>query len=139
MIHVLDNPVWSALTSGNSNLSNGNNEIKYFDKEVSPFVALKENSTENLRLLHEQIPHNEPVGFVATEEMEIPGQWKVLQCARCFQMINDSPLTGIPNNAGLVPLTVADVPQMLALTKLTVPGPFASRTIEFGHYYGIFD
>ena len=28
---------------------------------------------------------------------------------------------------------------MLALTKLTNPGPFASRTIDFGHYYGVFD
>ena len=28
---------------------------------------------------------------------------------------------------------------MLALTKLTNPGPFAPRTIDFGHYYGVFD
>ena len=28
---------------------------------------------------------------------------------------------------------------MLALTKLTNPGPFASRTIDFGHYQGIFE
>jgi len=125
MIHVLDNPIWSALTSGNSNLSNGNNEIKYFDIEVSPFVGLKENSSQNLKLLYEQVQHTEPIIFVATEEMEIPGQWKVLQCIKSFQMINDSPVTIITNGPQLVPLTVADVPQMLALTKLTVPGPFA--------------
>ena len=28
---------------------------------------------------------------------------------------------------------------MLSLTKLTNPGPFLERTIEFGHYRGIFD
>ncbi|RYY99103.1 MAG: GNAT family N-acetyltransferase [Chitinophagaceae bacterium] len=28
---------------------------------------------------------------------------------------------------------------MLALATLTKPGPFGTRTIEFGHYYGIFD
>ena len=28
---------------------------------------------------------------------------------------------------------------MLALTKLTNPGPFAQRTIEFGNYYGFFE
>jgi predicted GNAT family acetyltransferase len=30
------------------------------------------------------------------------------------------------------------VPAMLALTKLTNPGPFAERTIDFGNYEGIF-
>jgi len=39
----------------------------------------------------------------------------------------------------IVPLTEQHVPQMLALTKLTNPGPFAEQTINFGHYYGIFD
>jgi predicted GNAT family acetyltransferase len=30
-----------------------------------------------------------------------------------------------------------DVPEMLALTKLTKPGPFAKRTREMGDYFGI--
>ena len=36
-------------------------------------------------------------------------------------------------------LTVADVPQMLDLVALTRPGPFGRRTIEMGHYIGVFD
>jgi predicted GNAT family acetyltransferase len=36
-------------------------------------------------------------------------------------------------------LTQEDVPEMLALTKLTEPGPFLPRTIELGAYYGIHD
>jgi predicted GNAT family acetyltransferase len=39
----------------------------------------------------------------------------------------------------LVTLTDEHIPQMLALTALTNPGPFAERTIDFGHYQGIFD
>jgi predicted GNAT family acetyltransferase len=31
----------------------------------------------------------------------------------------------------------ADVPEMLALTKLTNPGPFGTRTHEMGDYFGI--
>jgi predicted GNAT family acetyltransferase len=30
------------------------------------------------------------------------------------------------------------IPEMLALTQLTAPGPFFQRTIEFGEYTGIF-
>lgn len=34
-------------------------------------------------------------------------------------------------------LTYADVPEILALTALTKPGPFLDRTIELGNYYGL--
>jgi predicted GNAT family acetyltransferase len=34
-------------------------------------------------------------------------------------------------------LTQSDVPEMLALTKLTKPGPFGPRTHEMGDYFGI--
>jgi len=38
-----------------------------------------------------------------------------------------------------MPLTQAHVPEMVALTSLTAPGPFSEETIRFGHYEGIFD
>ena len=38
-----------------------------------------------------------------------------------------------------VPLRPAHVPQMCALAELTRPGPFDTRTIEFGGYVGVFD
>jgi predicted GNAT family acetyltransferase len=37
----------------------------------------------------------------------------------------------------VVQLTEADVPEMLALTKLTSPGPFGTRTREMGDYWGV--
>jgi len=39
--------------------------------------------------------------------------------------------------AGLVELGAADVPELLALTELTQPGPFGPRTIELGRYVGV--
>ncbi len=139
MEHVLDNPVWNALISNNKPLAHGNHEIKYFDKEVSPFVALKENTSEHFRLLHQLLPRNGPVLFVSTVEIEIPEQWKILRVIQGFQMVsnNETDLKDVTIN--LTPLTAEHVPQMLALTKLTNPGPFESRTIEFGHYLGVFE
>jgi len=43
-----------------------------------------------------------------------------------------------PGQDSLIDLTQADVLQMLALTKLSPPGPFLQRTIELGGYQGIF-
>ena len=39
----------------------------------------------------------------------------------------------------IVALGDGDVPEMLALTKLTNPGPFLQRTIEMGDYIGVRD
>jgi predicted GNAT family acetyltransferase len=139
MKHVLDNPAWNALISGNEHLSNGNEQVRYFDKEVSPFVGFEENSIDSFRLLYDLISHNGPVGFITPIEMEIPGKWNVLQLISALQMVHNGPAELVNVNPELVPLTDEHVPQMLALAKLTNPGPFAERTIRFGHYQGIFD
>ena len=61
MQHVLDNPAWNALVSGNQSLALGNDAVKYFDLEVSPFVGLKENTPENFELLYHAIPRSAPI------------------------------------------------------------------------------
>jgi ribosomal protein S18 acetylase RimI-like enzyme len=139
MDHVLDNPAWNALISGNKHLANGSQQVKYFDKEVSPFVGLIENTPENLLLLHHTVPYNGPLGFINPVPMEIPGNWKILQTIPCLQMIHEDVSAQAEAKTALVTLTAEHIPQMLALTKLTAPGPFAERTIEFGHYTGVFD
>jgi ribosomal protein S18 acetylase RimI-like enzyme len=139
MEHVLDNPAWNALISGNKHLSDGNDLVKYFDKEVSPFAAFKKNAADNFRLLYETLPHNGPILFITPVEMEIPGPWKVLQCVKGLQMICNAGAGQKGEVRKMVPLTDDHVPQMAALAKLTNPGPFEARTIEFGHYQGIFD
>ena len=139
MNHVLDNPAWNALTSGNSNLANGNETVKHFAKEVSPFVGFKETSDESFQTLYELITHDNPVVFIASQETEIPTQWQVLRYIKCLQMIADDRREIADSSIELVLLTNEHIPQMLALTKLTNPGPFAERTIDFGHYRGIFD
>jgi ribosomal protein S18 acetylase RimI-like enzyme len=139
MEHVLDNPAWNALRSGSRHLSFGNEQVKYFDREVSPFVGLQENSADNFKILHQQIPHNNPVLFVTTAEMEIPKSWKVLNLIKGLQMVGDTGAVHDKVQQEMTPLTAEHIPQMIALTKLTNPGPFTARTIDFGHYYGVFE
>lgn len=137
MEHVLDNPAWNALVSGNSNLALGTDEVKYFDAEVSPFVGFAENTGESFSILYDLVPANSIRGFISPVEVIIPDGWKVLHCIKCPQMIFEGEAQQIAG-APIIPLDETHVPQMLALTKLTNPGPFAKRTIEFGHYAGIF-
>ena len=52
-------------------------------------------------------------------------------------MVCAEPPTEAPAPAGLAELGAADVPELLALTELTQPGPFGPRTIELGRYIGV--
>jgi len=139
MEHVLDNPAWNALISGNKHLANGTDDIKYFDKDVSPFAAFRERSPDKLELLRQMIPDGEYRLLINLAEIEIPAGWKVLRVMQGFQMVCDTAIEHHPEPEGLVDLTEEHAPQMLALAKLTNPGPFEERTIAFGHYKGIFD
>jgi ribosomal protein S18 acetylase RimI-like enzyme len=139
MSHLLNNPAWNALQSGNKHLAFGTGPVSYFDREVSPFAALEENSEENFKLLYKQIPHNSTVLFVSPVEIALSKQWEVLRTIRGLQMVCDNVTVRNEVTVQLIPLTDEDIPKMLELTKLTNPGPFASRTIDFGHYQGIFE
>lgn len=139
MEHPLDNPAWTALTTGNRHLALGNDNARYFDSQVSPFAALRENTEENFRLLHDMLPAGRPVLLVSPVELKIPPVWQVVREIHGVQMVyNALQLAGEEGSNHMV-LTGGHVSQMLELTKLTRPGPFDTRTIEFGHYQGVFD
>jgi len=139
MEHVLDNPGWNALISGNENLYFGNDHIRYFDRSVSPFVGFKENTKENFQELYDSAPDGRVFLFVTPNEMKIPAPWKELDRVKGNQMIYEPDVAFGESKTVLTELTQEHVPQMLSLTKLTNPGPFAERTIAFGHYRGVFE
>ena len=139
MEHILDNPAWNALISGNEDLHYGNDHIRYFDWGVSPFLGLKENTQENFLELYDMAPEGRVFLFVAPNEMERPAPWKVLDRIKGNQMIYQPGVTFEEPTRELSALTQEHVPQMLSLTKLTNPGPFGEHTIDFGHYLGIFE
>ena len=137
MEHVLDNPAWYALISGNNNLAYGTDRVKFFDKEVAPFVGFDENSPENFNALYELITHDGLVAFVSADPTTFFGKWKLLRHVPCLQMVHNGTVGKV--NADIIALTDEHIPQMMDLTQLTRPGPFLSRTIDFGPFQGIFE
>jgi ribosomal protein S18 acetylase RimI-like enzyme len=163
MVHILDNPVWNALNTGNAALAEGEGEVKCFPADVAPFVGLKEINPGNLARLYQRVAAERVTAIVAPAPIDIPDVWKVLHRIQALQMIQPAtpavanPSPGKPNlsankpnpspikpnpaadKPALVPLTDQHIPAMLELTALTNPGPFYQRTILFGSYTGIFD
>ncbi len=138
MKNPLANPVWNALISGNSHLAKGSERVRFFDGEVSPFAGLADNSLENLVELYELNTSERPVFLWAKQPLVFPEQWTVVDCIPGYQMVYDKLTVPECKATGIIPLTKDHVTEMVALTKLTKPGPFGTRTIEFGNYEGIF-
>jgi ribosomal protein S18 acetylase RimI-like enzyme len=138
MKHVLDNPAFNALNTGNKNLANGTAHIKFFDGAVSSFVGFNENTDANFEQLATLLPPDRTAIIVSPQPLDIPSPWKLIFHADGYQMVYKGGVKPV-NESTLVVLTDDHIPQMLALTQLTNPGPFAQRTIDFGHYRGIFD
>ncbi|GAB3796555.1 GNAT family N-acetyltransferase [Spirosoma humi] len=138
MIHSLDNPVWSALTSGNQHLALGTHQARYFQANVAPFVAVAENTRAHFDALLETVPHGQPVALFTNDRQLDALPWSIVDRIDGFQLLFEGATPKPQAGAELVKLTEQDVPQMLDLTRLSPPGPFQARTIEFGGYEGIF-
>ncbi len=137
--HILDNPAWNAMSSFNSHLALGNERVKIFREDVSPFAGLKNYDEPSFFELYNLIPPERTIIIPNSNRLSIPQYWKVNNIFDVRQMIlNHKTLPSVPVT-GIVSLSRKDIPQMITLTQLTQPGPFLQRTIEFGNYNGIFN
>ncbi len=144
MAHVLNNPVWNALNSGNCGLAYGTEEVKYFAADVSPFVGFAVPTQPAFEALRALVPAGQRLGIISAETPDVPPSWQVVQRMAVWQMVQAQlvqaqPAGGAAGGPRLLPLGPEHVPAMLALTKRTNPGPFLGNTLAFGHYAGIFE
>lgn len=138
MDQLLSNPVFNALSSGDAHLSNGNDHVKYFDEEVSPFAAFDEKYSDGFADLHQLLSPGRKILYANPQPVEISTEWKLLVSIAGMQFVLDEHTASEVDQTRLVPLSAEHVEEMIKLTALTKPGPFDKRTIEFGNYFGIF-
>ncbi len=138
MQHVLDNPIYNALATGSKHLAVGDSYAMHFQRDVAPFAGLAGVTEDDFAALRDMVPDNGPYVFFSTDEIKFPEQWQVVKTFEMKQMIYDGPIPAHQSAQNITDLGEGHIPEMLALTKLTAPGPFLQRTIEFGEYTGIF-
>ncbi|MCG7857017.1 GNAT family N-acetyltransferase [Flavihumibacter sediminis] len=138
MKEFLDNPVYYALLSGDAGKALGEGQVKYFDKEVSPFVGFPEDFADGFKELHKQLPADRKILYATRNEISTPEGWELIQSVHGAQFLYLSEKGFEDTFSELVPLEHQHVDQMVNLATLTKPGPFGKRTIDFGNYNGIF-
>lgn len=139
MKHLLNNPVYHALLSGDRHLSFGTAAVKYFAEEVSPFAGFEEHYSKGFAELYEQLPAGRKILYAIPSVIHEPPGWQLLLEVEGLQFVYEGSLPVKTGHSDIIPLEEKHVPQMIELAALTKPGPFGLRTIDFGFYNGIFD
>jgi predicted GNAT family acetyltransferase len=150
-MHPLDNVIWQALTTRQSEFAEACGQARRFPREVTSLTAFLEPSPKGYASLAELVgPHGTALLSLADPYQPQPG-WDVVVTFPGLQMVceNGSDKSrllatwagnGAPaNEAGLeiAELGLHDSPDMVELAALTKPGPFGTRTHELGKYAGI--
>ena len=139
MANLADNPVWAALSSYQGYFNQGGPALKYFPPDVSPFVGMEKWDREDIRVLMADLPADRAFSVMIAKEVQLPAELEMVFTCPLYQM----ECRGEPENPagpiGICQLGNADLAQALELTGLTKPGPFFARTLEMGHYYGIYE
>jgi len=141
-MHPLDNVIWKALTTQQSHLGIVHDRAAKFLPEVSLLGALREPTHDAYQFLNSLVDSGERVGLFLNEVHAPPAPWRVFRSVAMLEMVyGASSLPRLPRdgkgNFEFQRLGDADVEEMVALTELTKPGPFARRTHEMGEYWGV--
>ncbi len=137
--YLLDNSAWVALSSDQAHLGLGNDLAKRYFPDVWQLIVLPDYQPANFKALEEIVAIEEIVFGGDFPQSAFPPNWQVLETVTILQMVGpqsiDQPTTNIEPSL----LTAQDLPDIMALINLTHPGPFESRTLEMGAYWGIFE
>ncbi len=135
-MHPLDNPIWSSLGASHARFAETAGAARRFMPAVSPLAGLEAPTPEAYASLASLAAPGEPAGLFLEASPSPGSSWNVVQEIPLLQMVQSSVGMEV-RGAAFVELADADVPEMIALAKLTRPGPFDARTRELGWYIGV--
>ena len=136
MEHPLDRPIWNALTSRQREFAEGAGDILRFGPAFAPFAATAAGTAESFSKLADLVPLDGQIVLQQAHQIPAPSGLVLRQAVLTVQMVADQ-IERRPTTFKYEMLTPADAPEMLALARLTKPGPFAERTNELGRFLGV--
>jgi ribosomal protein S18 acetylase RimI-like enzyme len=133
------NIIWRCMDGSQRHLTAGTDRARRYVKGFSPIIAFADPERPDFAALETVCDPGER--FYCSEwSGAVPDGWTLERDARMLVMAwTGGAAPGEDSSLDARPLRAAHVPQMCALAELTKPGPFDTRTIEFGDYFGVFE
>jgi len=133
----LDRPVWSSLNTWHSASSIGDDLARRFAPEVNLFASARDDTPQALAALAALVGAGERIFVLQVPQIVVPPGLVADKEAKGVQMIATRSTPAAQGPEDFLELTDADAPDMLALARLTEPGPFLARTHTMGRFIGI--
>jgi ribosomal protein S18 acetylase RimI-like enzyme len=134
--HPLDNVVWSALTTRQSEFSEGDDRARRYLIDVAPFAGLRDFSPASMASLLPLASSGQRLAIFSVDPMP-PAQGLEVVLAKTGHQMIASRVAAPLQPRDVERLDDSSVPEMLALVERSQPGPFAERTNRLGDYLGI--
>ncbi|RUW76427.1 MULTISPECIES: GNAT family N-acetyltransferase [unclassified Mesorhizobium] len=136
MNHLLDRPIWSALSSRHQSFAQGDSLAKRYRPSIVPFAATAADDTASLDALGRLIPPLESSIVVQADAIVLPAALSAISTASLVQMIAEQPVQAVSDER-IRQLTQHDAAEMLALAAATKPGPFTLEALSLGDFWGV--
>jgi ribosomal protein S18 acetylase RimI-like enzyme len=136
-MHPLDNVIWQALTTRQSEFAETFNQARRFPREVNGLTALQEPDAEGYACLSQLVGKGSTSLLSLAKPYEPQPGWELVLAFPGLQMVCETDLLPARSELEIVELSLQDSPEMVELATLTKPGPFGARTHELGTYLGI--
>jgi len=134
--HVLDNPVWYALTTQHAGLALTADGAARYPAGIVPFAAVGEPSPRAADQLTSLVDDAESV-FIVGVAPQPPPAWQLEPKKPVLQMVCEA-RAKVPDGPPVTTMGAEQVADMIGLTDLVFPGFFRPRTLDMGSYVGIY-
>jgi ribosomal protein S18 acetylase RimI-like enzyme len=133
---LFTDPVWNALHTRQAHFAIGSGDACRYPADVAPFASVAAPTTAALQQLASLLTPGESVWIFGEQFPAIP-ELEFVQTIKCLQMVLPNEVIPPEPAPGILPLSAANAPEMVALTDLAFRGFFRARTCDMGTYYGI--
>jgi len=136
MTHILDRPIWSAVTDRHAALAEGGSLAMRYEPSIHPFACCRDDGPASLAALAELASPGDTQVFLQADAIVVPQGFATVALAEGVQMIAAKTFPEITDDR-IEQLGEADAAEMLELATLTRPGPFTMRALALGDFWGI--
>ena len=134
---LLDNPIWNSLATRHARFADGVGRARRYRSEIGPLSGVREPSREAFAELAALVADGDLAVLFLKDRGDFPEGWEVVRDGTLVQMVCPERPEEPALAERIGPLGPEDFAEMVALAKLTEPGPFREGTPKLGGFFGI--